>query len=86
MAKYVSSKKLQITTTPDNAIDSNMKYKASHHLLHLFINSTSQHLLVTALSLYQCKLVCLVFQLVDVVRIYSLIAQSLKFAWQIQIT
>ena len=29
MAKYVSSKKLQITTNPDNATDNNMKYKAS---------------------------------------------------------
>ena len=41
---------------------------------------------MTAQSLFECKLVCSVFQRIDIGRIYSLIALKLKFDWSIQIT
>ena len=52
----------------------------------MFTNSTSQHVSVTTLSLFECKLVCWVLRRVDIGIIYSLIAQNLKFNWSILIT
>ena len=57
-----------------------------HGLLLLLTNLTSQHLPVTALFLFECKLVCSVLRGVDTRRIYSSIAPYLKFYRSIQIT
>ena len=57
-----------------------------HYFLHLFTNSTSRHVPVTALSLFELKLVWSVLRRVDIGRLYSSIAQDLKFDWSIQIT
>ena len=58
-----------------------------HYFLYMFTNLTSQHVLVTTLSLfYEGKLVCSVLRRVDLGRIYSSIAQDLKLDWWTQIT
>ena len=61
------------------------RISSSHYFFHLFTNSTSQHVPMTALSLCKYKLVCSVLQRVDIGRIYSLNAQILKFDWSTQI-
>ena len=58
-----------------------------HYFLYMFTNLTSQHVLVTTLSLfYEGKLVCSVLRRVDLGRICSSIAQDLKLDWLTQIT
>ena len=52
----------------------------SHRFFHLFTNSTPRHL-------SEYKLIpCSMLQHAYVDRIYSLIAQSLKFDWSAQVT
>ena len=75
-----------ITNVPTTSRISQMKQISdSHCFLHLFTNSASQHVSVTAQSLFECKLVCLVFHPLDTWRIYSTIALKLKFDRSIQI-
>ena len=63
------------------------RISGSHYFPHLFTNSTSVHPSLTALSLAECKLTfCSVLQRVYVGRIYSSIAQNLKFDWSVQVT
>ena len=62
------------------------RFSGSHCFFHLFTNSASQQLPITALSVHECKLVCSVFWRVEVGRIYSSIAQNLKFDWSLNIT
>lgn len=59
------------------------RISGSHYFLQLFTNSTLQHVQVTALSLYQFKLVCSVLQR-EYWEIYSSTAQNLKFDWSTQ--
>ena len=62
------------------------RISGSHYFRHLPANPTLQHLPVTALSLYECKLVSSVFRGVNVGRIYSSVAQNVELDWSIQIT
>ena len=48
----------------------------SHYFIHLFTNSTSQHVPVATLSLFESKLVCSVLWRAGVGIIYSSIAQN----------
>ena len=62
------------------------RISSSYRFFHLLTNWNSQHIPVTAFSLYKCKSVCPVVRRVDIGRIYSAVVQSLKFEWSIQIT
>ena len=50
------------------------RISGSQCFLHLFTNSTSQHVPVTALSVFESKVVCLVLRHVDIRGIFSSIA------------
>ena len=54
------------------------------YFLHLFTTGPSDR--TCKWSLHEFKLICSVLRRVDVGKIYSLIAQNLKFDWSIQIT
>ena len=77
-----------ITNIPTISCLSLMKrISGSHCFLHLFTNSTTQHVSLTALSLSEHKLnFCLVLQRVYVWKMYSSIALNLKFDWSLQTT
>ena len=62
------------------------RISGSHNFLHLFTNSTSQLVQVTALSQHEIKVVCPVPRRLHIGRIYSSIEQNLKFDWSIEIT
>ena len=55
------------------------RFFGSNYFLHLFTYLASQHVPVTALPLYKCKLVLSVLLRVDIGSIYGPIAQDLKF-------
>ena len=76
-----------ITNVPTALHLSQMKrFSGSHYFLHLFTNSASQQLPITALSVHKCRLVCSVLWRVEIGRIYSSITQNLKFNWSLNIT
>ena len=76
-----------ITNVPTTLHMIHMKRISGYnYFLHLFPNVTSQHVPVTPISLFECKLVCLVLRCIDIGKIYSPVTKNFKVDWSIYFT